>query len=354
MKPLRVAHVVCSEGFAGVERYVLQSALSLREAGCDVTVVGGAVDTMGAPLREEGVGWAPALTVRQAYRALRGLGRVDVLDSHMTEADTAAVAAGLVGRIPVVSTRHFAAPRGADPVRRAVASLVGARVAHQIAISRFVAENVEGDSTVVHTGVPDVPDVDDAARERTVLVLQRLEAEKSTDVAVRAWAAAGRRDGWRLRIVGDGAERAALGELADRLGVADSVDFLGFRSDVAAQLVAASLVLAPTPREGLGLASLEAMAAGVPVVASRGGGHLETVGGVEGAALFSPGDAAAAGRLVAELIDDPARRRAYGAALRARQRDAFSVAAQTSATLRVLESAARHERLIPAGEEGTG
>ena len=274
MKPLRVAHVVCSEGFAGVERYVLQSALSLREAGCDVTVVGGAVDTMGAPLREEGVGWAPALTVRQAYRALRGLGRVDVLDSHMTEADTAAVAAGLVGRIPVVSTRHFAAPRGADPVRRAVASLVGARVAHQIAISRFVAENVEGDSTVVHTGVPDVPDVDDAARERTVLVLQRLEAEKSTDVAVRAWAAAGRRDGWRLRIVGDGAERAALGELADRLGVADSVDFLGFRSDVAAQLVAASLVLAPTPREGLGLASLEAMAAGVPVVAARASGAV--------------------------------------------------------------------------------
>jgi glycosyltransferase involved in cell wall biosynthesis len=341
---LHVVHVVCSDAFAGVERYVLQSALALHDAGCRVTVVGGGADTMGSALESAGVAWTAGTTPRQALAALRRIGDADVLVTHMTIADIVGVVAARGRGIPVVSVRHFAARRGGNPVNRMLAGWAGRRIAAQIAISEFVGQAVEGASTVVHTGVPDARDVDDAAREPLVLVLQRLEAEKRTDIALRAWAATTRPPGWRLAVVGGGAEEARLRLLADELGVADSVEFAGFQEDVGSWFARASVLIAPTPREGLGLTVLEAMASGLAVVAADGGGHRETAGAVEGAALFPVDDPVAAGVLLSELIDDPARRRASGAALRERQRAEFGVAAQTAGTLDVLRRVARSRR----------
>ncbi len=335
---LHVVHVVCSDAFAGVERYVLQSALALHEAGCRVSVVGGGRGTMGSALERAGIAWHPGTSALQAYRALRRIPDADVIDTHMTSADL--VGAAAARRIPVVSTRHFASRRGGGPLRRLVAGLAGRRIATQIAISRFVADNIEGESVVVHTGVPEVPDVDESLREPFVLLLQRLEPEKHTDVAIRAWASARRPRGWRMVVAGDGAERAALLRLAGELGVADSVDFVGFQSDIGDWLSRASALIAPTAREGLGLAVLEAMSYGVPVVAAAGGGHLETVGSVEAAALFPVGDAERAGELLSALMADPGRRLEYGRALRRRQREAFGVDRQTSQTRSVLAAAA--------------
>ena len=124
----------------------------------------------------------------------------------------------------------------------------------------------------------------------------------------------------------------------NELGIEDSVEFLGFRSDVETLLCSASILIAPTPREGLGISVLEAMACGLPIVASRGGGHLETVGSVEGAALFD--DCHSAAKQLSALMADPDRRAEYGRALRGRQREAFRVHSQTSRTIHVLCSAA--------------
>lgn len=339
-KDLHVVHVVCSEAFAGVERYVLQSALALSSAGCRVTVVGGGSASMGSVLEQAGIHWREGATPRAAYRQLRGIRDADVIVSHMTDADLVAVIAGRMARVPVISVRHFAAPRGGNRVKRAVAKVIGRLVGAQIAISRFVAAAVEGDSVVVHTGVVDAADVDERHRERFALVLQRLEAEKCTDVAIRAWASMPRTEGWRLVIAGEGSEEVGLRRLVKELGVEDSVDFVGFQPDVQDWLRRASVFVAPAAREGLGLAVLEAMAHGLPVVAAAGGGHLESVGSVDGCMLFTPGDADAAGRLLAGLIRDGDRRREYGRALRERQRAAFTMAGQTEETLAVLRRAA--------------
>src|SRR6201999_467277 len=78
--------------------------------------------------------------------------------------------------------------------------------------------------------------------------------------------------------------------------------------------------------EASGLSVVEAVAAGLPVVAAAGGGHLETVGPVPGAALYDPLDTRQAGRLLADLATDPDRRATYGDALRAGQREHFPVA----------------------------
>ncbi len=119
---------------------------------------------------------------------------------------------------------------------------------------------------------------------------------------------------------------------------AAAVRFLGFRMDVDELMAAAGIFLAPRPTEALGLSVLEAMAAGLPVVAAAAGGHLETVGTVPGAALFPPGDT---GRLAGDLrrlAADEEARAAYGRELLAAQRARFTVEAQAEATEAVYRS----------------
>lgn len=337
---LHIVHVVCTDAFAGVERYVRNSAVNLREAGCRVTVVGGAESAMRAPLSASDLNWMPGRTVPEALRSLRRVDLPEVINTHMTQADLAGVMIGALRHIPVVSTRHFASSRGSHPISRLVSSGIQRRMTDQIAISRFVSQNIEGENTVVYTGVADAEPVNDS-REPLVLVLQRLEAEKHTEVALRAWAQVEDRSGWRMAVAGEGSELEQLRILTRTLGIEDSVDFLGFQTDVDTLLRRASILLAPTPREGLGLAVIEAMAQGLPVVASGTGGHLESVGEVAGAALFGPGDDTGAARQVTRLIRDPAERERYGGALRQRQRSAFSTHGQTEATLRVFARAVK-------------
>ena len=201
------------------------------------------------------------------------------------------------------------------------------RLAAQIAISDYVAEHTGTATDVVPSGVPRVDQTIPASdREQAVLVAQRLEREKETAVALDAWARTNAaRSGARLWLAGDGSLAAELRAQADRLGIADSVDFLGRRSDISELMGRAALFLAPTPIEGLGLAVIEAMAAALPVIAAAAGGHLETAGRVSPELLFRSGDAAAAARQVDALLADPDQRDRIGAALQERQRQHFTV-----------------------------
>ena len=79
----------------------------------------------------------------------------------------------------------------------------------------------------------------------------------------------------RLVLIGDGPERGAAERRAADLGLADSVDFVGEQMDLVPWLSAANLLLLPSAQESFGLAALEAMACGVPVIASRVGGLPE-------------------------------------------------------------------------------
>ena len=208
------------------------------------------------------------------------------------------------------------------------------RVDGQLAVSRYVAEHVDGPSTVVLSGVRSEPGrVTAAERSPTVLVAQRLSPEKNNDVAVRAFAESGLAgQGWRLSVAGRGALLGDLERLADELGIRGAVDFLGYRPDVLDLMSQASMLLAPRVDEAFGLSVVEAMARGLPVVASGSGAHLETVGATDGAALFRPGDATDAGRLLRELADAEDRRDSYGARLQQVQREHFTVDEQARRT----------------------
>ena len=334
---MRILHAIRSDAFAGVESHVARLARAQLAGGDEVLVLGGDPDRM-TDAAGPGVRTRPAATVAQVLAAVhRWASEADVVHAHMTAAEIACATALVGVCTPLVVTRHFARDRGSNRVSAVAAAAAARRVDAQIAISHYVAETIAGASVVIHPGVDSTTSTGSARdRDRVVLVAQRLEPEKDTDVALRAFAASGiAEDGWRLEVAGDGAERWRLTDLAGELGIAAATSFLGHRSDVPTLMERAGVLLGPCRIEGLGLTVLEAMAAALPVVAVGAGGHLETVGAVVGAALHPPGDADRAGELLRELAEQPERRDGYGAALQAVQRDRFTPAHQAQETAAV-------------------
>jgi glycosyltransferase involved in cell wall biosynthesis len=172
------------------------------------------------------------------------------------------------------------------------------RVYNGIDLSRFGM----ADRALLHRvlGVPD-----DA---RIVFCSGRAQPYKGIQVAIEAAALlqAEGAAGVHLAFAGDGGHLPALRALAERLGLRN-VHFLGRRTDVAALLGGAAVAVVPSLwAEAFGLTVVEAMAAGVPLVASRTGGIPELVEDGKTGILVPPGDARALADAVRLLLDHPA------------------------------------------------
>ncbi|MEW5702526.1 MAG: N-acetyl-alpha-D-glucosaminyl L-malate synthase BshA [Candidatus Zixiibacteriota bacterium] len=141
--------------------------------------------------------------------------------------------------------------------------------------------------------------------EKVVAHLSNFRPVKNVIGVVQMFARLRRRLPARLLMIGDGPQTAEAFALARSLGVADSVDFLGNREDVDQILCAADVFLLPSHYEAFGLAALEAMACGVPVVASRVGGVPELVEeGVNGL-LVGPDEYDEGGERLYQILTDP-------------------------------------------------
>lgn len=342
-RPLRILHAIRSDGFSGVEQFVLRLARAQAGDGHAVAVIGGDPERMRAGLDEVGVPHTPAAGTADVFRAVRRLSSgVDVVNTHMTAADVGTVAA--LGfrrrsrRPAIVATRHFAKPRGRlGPIP--IGALVGRSIDAQISISTAVAAAVDGSSTVVHSGIEPRRLPDGGLRERVVLMAQRLQPEKRTDVGIRAFAASALADdGWTLEIAGVGPERDSLDALAVSLGLEGAMRFLGYRTDLPTVMDRAGILIAPCPVEGLGLTLLEAMAGGLPVVAARAAGHLDPLAGLDPRAAFAPDSVDEAARHLRSLAADDDGRTALALAARTRQQRDFSLRGQVDGTDAVYRS----------------
>jgi N-acetyl-alpha-D-glucosaminyl L-malate synthase BshA len=139
------------------------------------------------------------------------------------------------------------------------------------------------------------------------------EVKRVKDV-VRVFARIRRAMPATLLMIGDGPERDDAEREARELAVAPDVRFLGKIDTVAPLLQQSDLFVLPTQAESFGLAALEAMACGVPVVGSRAGGLPEVVEDGKSGILEPPGSVEAMGRRSIELLRDPERHRAMAAA----------------------------------------
>lgn len=129
---------------------------------------------------------------------------------------------------------------------------------------------------------------------------------------------------FKLAIAGDGSLRGQLEQMARSLGLAE-VDFAGFVADVPKFLAALDIFVLPSLYEGLGVAALEAMAAGRPVVATRVGGLAELVIDAETGFLVPPGDARELAAAIVKLIRNNDLRAAFGRRGAARVREQFTI-----------------------------
>jgi glycosyltransferase involved in cell wall biosynthesis len=143
----------------------------------------------------------------------------------------------------------------------------------------------------------------------------------------------------RFIVAGDGPLRAELEALVGRLGLEQNVYFLGFRSDPRALIGLLDVLVVPSHTEGAPLVVLEAMAAGVPVVASAVGGIPDQVRHGEDGLLVPPGDPAALGDAVLELLGDPGLARRMGAAGSRKAATDFSHATMVERAVKVYRTA---------------
>ena len=135
----------------------------------------------------------------------------------------------------------------------------------------------------------------------------------------------------RFVIAGTGEDEAALRAQASRLGLDSRLQFLGFVGDMTALYPALDLLLLTSRYEGLPITILEAMAVGIPIVASRLDGMLEILRDGEDAALVPPGERDAFVARVCELIEHPALARRYADAALTKARAHYSAEAMTRA-----------------------
>jgi glycosyltransferase involved in cell wall biosynthesis len=164
----------------------------------------------------------------------------------------------------------------------------------EAATRRFVSDRVLPPGTrTIHNGV----DVPMAVERRSAagtgfrwLAVGRLEPQKDYPMLLAAMA---RVPGSTLSIAGDGSLRAALEAEVRELGLGDRVRFLGTRTDMAQQYAGHDGYVLSSAWEGFGLALAEAMATGLPVVATRSGGPQEIIGDDGGGLLVPVGDVAA-------------------------------------------------------------
>jgi glycosyltransferase involved in cell wall biosynthesis len=279
------------------------------------------LDLWAIPEMPEGL--AGAARVPRLVAALRSR-RPAVFHAHLTWPISCkfALLSAVLARVPaVVATEHlfvdFPLTRASYLQQRAL----GAAVGRYIAVSEYVKRRLietfgwpPSKIDVVRNGV----DVDGArvhpdpalrsaltrgGSRLVVLVVARLVPEKGVAVML---AAARELPEAQVVIAGDGPERDELERSARELGVADRVDFLGYRSDVAQLLACSDVVVLPSLNEGLPLAVLEAMGDAKPIVATAIGGTDETIDDRRTGLLVAPGDAAALASAVRELLSDTA------------------------------------------------
>ncbi len=227
--------------------------------------------------------------------------------------------------------------------RRARWIAISASTKRDLTARGVPAEKVE----VVHCGL-DVGSYELAvppprAARPTLVHLGRLMRYKSADVALRALGAI-RRAGVdaRLLVVGDGPDKPRLEGLARRLGLGAAVEFRGHvpHAEKVRLLWESHVLLNPSPKEGWGLTVVEANACGMPVVAARSPGLVDSVRDGETGILVPYGDADALATAAGALLQDEALRQRLGEAARTWARS-FSWDDAVLQTERILHQAIR-------------
>ncbi|MCC7258526.1 MAG: glycosyltransferase [Gammaproteobacteria bacterium] len=320
-RPLRILHLIDSGGLYGAERMLLTLGAACRGRGHAVTVgtivaPADAGDPLGEAAMSQGLGHVRFAMpdgfriagIRDILHYVRAQ-RIDVLHTHGYRANILMACVPRRRRpCPVVATLHgwtAVGRRTRVAAYEALERCLSRRLDAVVVVSEamrarlprtcreavvWIPNGVELPAGEDRHGRGDARAVVDALP--VVLGVGRLGTEKGFDVLLDALAGlAGQGLGFRLVIAGDGAEGPRLRAQAEALGLAQQTQFAGYVADVRPLYRTADVLVIPSRSEGLPLVLLEALGAGVPVVATRVGEIPAVLGDGAFGELVTPGSA---------------------------------------------------------------
>ena len=363
---LKLAIVLWNGNVGGAETVKAMLARAWRTWGVEASVI---FITNGAPLAErlerDGVphqslgvarGRDAALHPRRLARAVAAAGPDGALLADSGFIAAALRVGGYRGRIVSVEHGKLLTARGLPPFRRLKDHLerrLGARFRNiDVGVSDFMVGEMQRHPHAslvrrIYNGVDTklfTPSEDAVATGSGSIVVgsaARLVPGKGIEDLVRAVAQL-RDTNVRVEIAGDGPQRQSLVELVEQMGVQDVVSFRGTVLDMPAFWRTCDLAVVPSDTfvESFSMATLEAMACGVPVVATTNGGIPEVLGDGECGRLVPPGDPAALAAAIRSYATDPNLRRRHAEAARERASLSFNVETTSAEYLKLFATEA--------------
>ncbi|MDQ2775352.1 MAG: glycosyltransferase family 4 protein [Acidobacteriota bacterium] len=371
--PLRIAQLITgSECIGGAQTHVRDLTAGLRSRGHHCTVLAGHPDGLFCEqLRDSGVGVRVLPSLRKPLHVirdgrafaeiLRELTRLqpDLVAVHTAKASFLGRLAAATLRLPCVFTPHGFSiiDRKSGKTNRLFTVLE--RLAGQFGSKAITVSEHEwrlaADSgvihprnlTMVHNGIPDSALIADPAGEPVVITMvARFDPPKDQATLLRALAQLTPYQ-WTLRLVGSGTLLKNSMELAAALGIKDRVEFLGESPEIPKLLAGSQIFVLASKLEAFPISILEAMRAGLPVIASRVGGIPEAVKEGETGFLVPPLDHHALAERLSLLLQSQAARTLLGGNARRRYLAHFTADAMVVKTLAVYSSALTSSR-VPA------
>lgn len=347
---MAVLHIVSGDLWGGGEKMAVSLLSTLRSEGVPALALTFNEGLTAQRLRQAGIETLTVcerlpfpLMVAEAWRLLRGC-RVRLIHSHgFKENILAAALAPLLGCPRLVSTMHgLTEPTqaGSSLKHRLAAGLnlglLRNRFHATVAVSEFVRRALVGRLRLapsrvrlIYNGIP-VPSLNGREGPSTLTIgsAGRLYPVKDfpllIDVAALVCQA---RPGVRFEVLGEGPQRREIEALIKAGGLEGAVSLPGFQADPSPFYERLAVYLNTSQHEGMPLAVLEAMAAGVPVVAPRVGGFPEVIDDGRQGFLSQGRSADELAEICIALVDDPALRQGLGEAARQRVIERFSLEA---------------------------
>jgi glycosyltransferase involved in cell wall biosynthesis len=290
--------------------------------------------------------WQDSKALWQSVRLIRSI-KPDLVHAHTSKAGVIGRFAAHLAGVPSVFTAHtWCFAEGTSwkwklagiPIERVAARIAGQIITvseanRSLAIERRIAP--PNKFTTVHNGISDSPHRAKPASADVprIVMVARFSEQKAQSLLVEA--VGGIRTPFRLSFIGEGPERERVERQVEELRLRDRVEFLGQRLDIPEILAASHIFALFTKWEGFPISILEAMRAGLPVVASSVNGVPEAITDGETGFLVPAGDIAGFRKSLETLLSDAFLREKMGLAGRKRFDREFTVDAMLRSTVGV-------------------
>lgn len=362
---MRIAFVVTrSDHIGGAQIHVRDLSIALMAAGHEPMVLAGATGPLAEDLTARGVPFHSLSNLARnvgPVRDVQGLSELrtvlheinpDIVSTHSTKAGFLGRVAGKTLGIPTLFTAHGWGFTAGRPRMQALAFWAiekttapwAARIITVCESDRAAALRARLAPSerliTIHNAMPDVDQdlrAEPSHSPAQLVMVARLSGWKDHPTLLKALSEL-KDQAWRLELIGDGPLREDLEALVQRLGLASRVSFLGYRRDVPERLAGSQMFLLISRWEGFPRSILEAMRAGLPVVATDVGGVTESV--VDGVTGFvvAPGDVDGLRDRLHKLLTCADLRVSMGAAGRARYEERFTFERLLRHTTQVYET----------------